>query len=128
MPGQRLTVMRWRLAGVLAVAALAVAGCSTLPTGPTGTVTGTYIRVGGPPGTPNVPLPGTISFRANDGSTVSFNSGSDGQFSGRLPAGTYTVSAESSQINDGKSACSRPLTTHVPTGKTVTITLICDIP
>ena len=31
--------------------------------GPTGTVTGTYIRVGGPSGTANLPLPGTISFR-----------------------------------------------------------------
>jgi hypothetical protein len=118
--------MGWRTA-VLAGAVLAVAGCSTAG-GPTGTVTGTYIRVGGPPGTANVPLPGTISFRAGDGLTISVSSGSTGTFSGQLPPGTYAVSATSSLINDGKSACSRPLTTQVQAGETVTLTIICDIP
>lgn len=46
------------------------------------------------------------------------------------PAGrlTYAVSATSSLINDGKSACSRPLTAQVQAGQTVTLTIICDIP
>ena len=121
--------MRWR-AGVLAGAALVVAGCSngtTGPTGPTGTVVGTYIRVGGPGGTPNVPLPGTISFRGRSGSTINLSSDSTGKFTGQLPTGTYAVTAESSMINSGQSPCSRPLTTLVQTGKTVTITIICDI-
>ena len=120
--------MRWRVAGVLAVAALAAAGCSSGPTGPTGAVAGTYIRMGGPANTPNVPLPGTISFRGQDGSTISLSSDSSGKFNGQLPVGTYVVTAASSLINDGKSACSRPLTTHVHAGHTVTLSLICDIP
>lgn len=117
--------MRWQavfLAGVV----LAAAGCSH-PAGPTGTVTGTYIRVGGPPGTPNVPLPGTISFRGGGGSTISVNSDGTGGFTGQLPPGSYAVTAESSLINDGQSTCSRPLTTRVQAGKTVSLTIICDI-
>ena len=117
--------MRWQ-AVILIGAVLAVAGCSNAA-GPTGTVTGTYIRVGGPPGTPNVPLPGTISFRGGNGSTISVSSDGTGTFTGQLPPGSYAVTAESSLINDGKSACSRPLTTRVQAGKTVSLTIICDI-
>jgi hypothetical protein len=118
--------MRWQ-AIALAGAVLAAAGCSST-TGPTGTVTGTYIRSGGPSGTPNVPLPGTISFRRSSGSTISVNSDSTGRFSGQLPPGTYTVTATSSLIGDGKSPCSQVLTTRVQTGKTVTLNLVCAIP
>jgi hypothetical protein len=118
--------MRWA-AALVAGAALVAAGCSNAPSGPTGTVTGTYIRMGGPAGTPNVPLPGTITFRGQSGSTINLNADSTGKFTGQLPAGTYTVTAKSSQINDGQGPCSRPLTTHVQADKTVTITLICDI-
>ena len=118
--------MRWQ-AGVLACAALVAAGCSAGATGPTGTVTGTYLRVGGPPGTPDMPLPGTISFRAQGSSTISFTSDGTGKFTGQLPPGTYAVTAESSLINEGKASCSRPLTTQVQAGMTVTVTLVCDI-
>src|SRR5579859_5174335 len=122
-------IMRWR-AGVLTGAVLVAAGCSAGAgtTGATGTVTGTYIRAGGPSGTPNVPLPGTISFRSQSGSTVSFSSDGSGKFTGQLPPGSYTVTAESSLINDGTAPCSSPLTTRVQAGKTVTITLVCAIP
>jgi hypothetical protein len=117
--------MRWRTVVFLGVV-LAVAGCAT--TGPTGTVTGTYIRSGGPPGTPNVPLPGTISFRGGSGSVITVNSDSTGRFTGQLPPGTYTVTAASGQIGDGKSPCSQVLTARVQAGKTVTLTLVCAIP
>ena len=118
--------MKWQ-AVALAGAVLAAAGCSST-TGPTGTVTGTYIRSGGPSGTPNVPLPGTVSFRSSSGSTISLNSDSTGRFSGQLPPGTYTVTATSGQINDGTSPCSQVLTTRVQAGKTVTLSLVCAIP
>ena len=77
--------MRWR-AAVLAGAALVAAGCSNGAgaTGPTGTVTGSYIRAGGPSGAPNVGLPGTISFRAGNGSLINFAADSAGKFSGQL--------------------------------------------
>lgn len=125
--------MRW-LAGVLAGAALLTAGCSSGPssigassTASTGTVAGTYIRVGGPSGAPDVPLPGMISFRERSGPTISINADSTGKFTVQLPSGTYAVTAESSLINDGKASCSRPLTTRVQPDQTVTITLVCDI-
>jgi hypothetical protein len=117
--------MKWQTVA-LAVAVLTAAGCSTA-SGPTGTVTGTYIRVGGPAGTPNVPLPGTISFRVGNGSVITVSSSSTGTFTAQLPPGTYGVTATSSLINDGKSTCSRPLTTRVQAGKTVSLTIICDI-
>jgi hypothetical protein len=117
--------MRWQ-AVALAGAVLAAAGCSST-TGPTGTVTGTYIRVGGPAGTANVPLPGTITFLAGSGPVISVSSDSTGTFTGHLPPGTYAVTATSSLINGGKYTCSRPLTTRVQAGKTVTLTIICDI-
>ena len=98
--------MRWQ-AVALAGAVLAVAGCSST-TGPTGTVAGTYIRVG-------------------NGSVITVSSSSTGTFTAQLPPGTYGVTATSSLINDGKSTCSRPLTTRVQAGKTVSLTIICDI-
>jgi hypothetical protein len=118
--------MRW-LAGVFTVVMLAAAGCST-GSDPAGTVTGTYIRSGGPSGAPNVPLPGTISFKAPGGSVITVNSDSTGRFTGQLPPGTYSVTAASSLINDGKSLCSQVLTTRVQAGETVTLSLVCAIP
>ena len=117
--------MRWQVVA-LAGAVLAAAGCSST-SGPTGTVTGTYIRVGGPSGTANLPLAGTISFRSGSGATINVNSDSTGRFTGRLPSGSYTVTATSSLINDAASTCSRPATARVQAGKTVTLTLFCDI-
>jgi hypothetical protein len=117
--------MRWRTV-VLAGAVLAAAGCSSV-SGPTGTVTGTYIRAGGPVGAPNMPLPGTISFRGSDGSVISVTSDSTGKFTGQLPPGTYTVTATSSLIGDGKSPCAQSLTARVQAGRTVTLNLVCDI-
>ena len=111
----------------LAAAALAAAGCSS-PAGPTGTVTGTYIQSGGPSGAPNVPLAGTIIFRSGSGSVSTIESDSTGRFSGQLPPGTYTVTAATSHVNDGKSACSQVLTTRVQAGKTVALSLVCAIP
>jgi hypothetical protein len=120
--------MRWR-ACVLTGAALVAAGCSSgaSSTGPMGTVTGIYIRVGGPGGTPNLPLSGTISFRSQGGQTTNLNAGSTGKFTGQLPAGTYAVTAASGMVDNGTSTCSRPMTARVPAGKTVTLTIICDI-
>ena len=118
--------MRWQ-AVVLAGAVLAAAGCSST-SGPTGTVTGTYIRAGGPQGTPNVPLPGTITFRGSDGSVINVNSDSTGKFTVQLPPGRYAVTATSSLIGDGKSPCSQSLNTQVQAGRTVTLGVVCAIP
>lgn len=113
--------MRW-LAVVLAGAALVAAGCSN-GAETTGTVTGIYLREGGAAGSPK-PLSGTISFQGPGGQEIMLNSAGTGKFTGQLPTGTYTVSAESDSIG---AACSRPLTTQVHADTTVTITVICDI-
>jgi hypothetical protein len=118
--------MRWRTVVFVGIG-IAAAGCSS-STGPTGTVTGTYIRSGGPSGTPNMPLLGTISFRSGSGSVITVNSDSTGRFTGQMPPGTYSVTATSSLINDGNSPCSQVLTTKVLAGKTVTLSLVCAVP
>jgi len=118
--------MRWRAIS-LAVAVTAVAACSSA-TGPTGTVTGTYILSGGPSGAPNVPLAGTIIFRSASGSVISIESDSAGRFTGQLPPGTYSVTATTSHVNDGTSPCSQVLTARVQAGKTVTLSLVCAVP
>jgi len=74
-----------------------------------------------------MPLPGTISFRGQGSSTINVSSDGTGKFVGQLPPGIYAVTAESNLINEGKAPCSRPLTARVQAGKTVTITLVCDI-
>jgi hypothetical protein len=58
---------------------------------------------------------------------ISVSSDGTGKFTGPLPPGSYTVTATSSLINGGKYTCSRPLTTRVQAGQTVSLTIICDI-
>ena len=118
--------MKWRAIS-LGAAVLAAAGCSG-STGPTGTVTGTYILSGGPLGAPNVPLAGTISFRSGSGSVITVESDRTGRFTGQLPPGTYSVTAATGRVNDGNSPCSQVLTTRVQADKTVTLSLVCAVP
>ena len=118
--------MKW-WAISLAAAVLAAAGCSS-SAGSTGTVTGTYILSGGPAGSPNMPLAGTISFRSGSGSVITIESDSTGRFTGQLPPGTYSVTATTGHVNDGESPCSQVLTTRVQAGKTVTLSLVCAVP
>ncbi len=119
--------MRWQAGIPLAGAVLAAAACSATP-GPTGTVTGTYILSGGPAGSPNMPLAGTISFRSGSGSVITIQSDSTGRFTGQLPPGTYSVTASTGHVNDGDTPCSQVLTTRVQAGKTATLSLVCAVP
>ena len=59
---------------------------------------------------------------------ISVSSDSAGRFTGQLPPGTYAVTATSSLINDGKSTCSRSLTTRVQAARTVALTSSRTIP
>ena len=60
--------------------------------------------------------------------TVSLSLAADGSFSVKVPPGSYTLTARSSQINGGKDLCARPRTVHAGLGDFVQVNLICDIP
>ncbi|HEX9039727.1 MAG TPA: hypothetical protein VF838_01745 [Trebonia sp.] len=139
---------------VLGIAALVLAGCGTAATG-TGpgsvatsqpskaggwAVRGTFKMEGGPErpgaaGAPVRPLPGTVTFRAASGRTTDLRAGPAGQFSGYLPAGTYTVTARTELIMqqnpDGSVSdppCTGPVTVVVRPGQATSVALVCFVP
>ena len=82
---------------VVAVVALgAGVGALANPPGPTGTVEGVLVRVGGPARVPVLGVPGTIRLRelASETTYLVF-ADSEGRFSVTVPPGTYRASAES---------------------------------
>jgi hypothetical protein len=130
--------MNWRY-GALVVGAVLVAGCGgavQAAQGPeTGTVQGTFERVGGPISvtngkaqTPVVPLSGTITFTGAGGQKFSVSVGSSGTFRAQLAAGSYAVSGVSGQISEGGLACSAPVNARVRAGETARILVVCPVP
>ena len=121
---------------------LAVAGCGgdnepkiTGPTAPpsslpaaVGTVQGRLLLAGGPaPGSP-VPMPGKLTIKGA-GSTLHAEIGKDGRFAIQLVPGRYRITATSPNLNDGTMVCgTRPTTTTLTAGKTVTADVVCSVP
>ena len=161
------------LIGVFAV--LAIAGCSaqqtaghqaaghqtsgqhTSPAGtvseqpPIGTVSGKFLREGGPLGPggsepANVPLSGTVTFSAGRHQVLSVRVGASGLFTVTLPPGRYAVSGRSpsvAEVSNGATIgadgtvsggtqtdppCSAPLTATVSAQHITKITLVCPVP
>jgi hypothetical protein len=65
-------------------------------------VTGTLWRMGGPRGTPTVPLPGQVTARNAAGEEFAAVTASDGRFQLLLPPGTYQVTGTSPQVSSGR--------------------------
>jgi len=130
---------------LLAVSLLAgtlLAGCGTAAAQQkpaTGHVAGKLVMEGGPLGPGGQqprerPLPGTVTFTAAGHRAVSVKVGAAGTFSVPLPPGRYQVSGRSPdviEVDGGTSRelpCSRPASTTVTAGHTVTITVACIVP
>jgi hypothetical protein len=107
----------------------------------TGSVLGMFEMKGGPVkpgakgGTPAQPLSGVIMFRDKKGHTTDVTAGQNGHFAGKLPAGTYTVTARSPQIRQqnpngtySDPPCAGPVTAVMRTGHTTDLTLVCYVP
>jgi hypothetical protein len=105
---------------------LAAAGCSNVGGQPTGTVTGTFVLVGGASAAPEEPLPGTISFRQQAGTPITLTADRAGQFSGQLPVGTYVVSGTSMRMKNGKFTCPAEAPARVLAGQTAKVTVMCS--
>lgn len=69
-----------------------------------GTLTGTLQAVGGPSGATPRPLGGTVTARTDHGVMI-FSVGASGRFTEQAVVGTYTVTAQSPQYEDGAGLC-----------------------
>jgi hypothetical protein len=109
-------------------------------TAPAGTVTGTFVREGGPLGPggrqpAEVRLPGLIQFIGKNKLTFTVRVGHKGTFELRLPAGTYSVVGRTPRIlevegngRQRETPCSQPLSVTVTNHHTSKITVTCVVP
>jgi hypothetical protein len=124
--------MRRKLGAITTVLAAGtlLAGCAaaTATTAP-GTVTGQFIRVGGPAPGAAVPLPGHVVAVDSTGARITVNVGSNGRFSLSVPAGTYRLIGYSPLIQSGKARCGAEQPVVVTTDRTTPhVAVICSIP
>lgn len=134
--------MKTRQAITSAAAMLLLAGCGATAGqhSPMATVTGRFVREGGPLGTggqqpAEQPLSGTVVFTAGR-HQVTVQVGSSGTFSLRLPPGTYAVSGRSPgivEVSTGTAAtretpCSVPGSVTVTARHNTRITVTCIVP
>ena len=115
----------------VAAACASTSSVSARP-GPTsrssGTIIGFLQAVGGPrPGTPR-PLPGTITIRNRDGTTITASAGSAGTFSVQVPVGSYVLTGHSPLYDSGTSDCAAapPRTITVTAGGTIRMAIDCE--
>lgn len=125
---------------VVGTACGAASGHVVTGTAPTGTVTGTFVREGGPLGPGGRQpaerrLPGLIQFIGTSKHTFKVRVGNKGTFEVRLPTGTYSVVGRTPDILevDGsgigrQTPCSQPLSVRVTNHHTSKITVTCIVP
>jgi hypothetical protein len=91
------------------------------------TVTGRLLAVGGPAGTPNRPLRGTVILHGPGGSIVKAPVGRDGKFQIQIAAGRYRIEGKSPDYLSGTGICRTDArTTTLILGKTVTADVLCQ--
>jgi hypothetical protein len=121
--------MRWISTAVLALSLSVLAACAGGGgQGSHDTVSGTFVRVGGPPPGAPFPLPGKITARSDTGATFTVSTGSSGRFKLSLPPGTYHVTGRSPLIQGGKTVCAAAKELHVTaTASGGSVTVVCSI-
>jgi hypothetical protein len=105
-----------------------------------GTVTGTFMRVGGPAGLGGtqprpVPLTGTVLFTAGHHRMFAVRVGKTGRFTLGMPAGRYVVSGTSPSMGEVLASgatvdppCTLPTSVTVVAGRTVRASVVCVVP
>lgn len=94
-----------------------------------GTVSGQFIRVGGPAPGSAVPLPGHVVAVDPAGTRLTVTVGKNGRFRLSLPAGTYRLAGYSPLIGSGQAECTAAHAVRVRTGMTTRgIPVVCSIP
>jgi hypothetical protein len=105
-----------------------------------GTVTGTFMRVGGPLGLGGtqprpVPLTGTVLFTARHHRMFAVGVGKTGRFTVGLPAGRYVVSGTSPSMGEVLASgatvdppCALPTSVTVVADRMVRVSVVCVVP
>jgi hypothetical protein len=109
-------------------ASVLLASCSSPngPPGPTGTLTGTFQAVGGPPGVGPRALSGQITLSGSSGHITGITVGANGRFSVPVTVGTYTVSGQSPQYGGGTAVCRASGPVVVTKGATSSVEVDCQ--
>jgi hypothetical protein len=90
-----------------------------------GVVLGALEAVGGPgPGTSR-PLRGAITLRDSAGMAFTATAGSDGVFSVRVPAGSYSITGRSPLYDGGNTDCDSSQPVTVTAGATSRVVVVC---
>lgn len=125
---------------VLGTACGTASGRVVTGTAPVGTVTGTFVREGGPLGPGGRQpaerrLPGLIQFIGSNKQAFKVRVGDAGTFDVHLPAGAYSVVGRTPDIlevsDNGagrETPCSQPLEVTVTNHHTSKITVTCVVP
>jgi hypothetical protein len=125
---------------VVATACGSATGQVVTGTAPAGTVTGTFVREGGPMGPggrqpAELRLRGLIQFIGKNKRTFTVRAGDNGTFEARLPTGTYSVVGRTPRIlevdgngHQRERPCSQPLSVTVTNHHTSKITVTCVVP
>jgi hypothetical protein len=130
-----------RLLVIIGLAATLLTACAGVPGpgSPRGTVTGRLMLEGGP-GVPGGrppgqrPIPGTVQFTDRQHRLILAQVGNSGDFSVRLPAGSYAVSGRSPRVIEVSNGarheitCSQTLSVTVTLRHTTRVALTCIVP
>jgi hypothetical protein len=123
--------MRLIVAGlILAVAAISgITGCSG-GSGRHGTVTGTFLMVGGPGPGVSVRLPGRVSVTNAAGQQYVVTVSSSGRFTMDVPPGTYQLAGYSPRVhvNNRDMRCAAAHPVHVRSGRSTHSDVYCSVP
>jgi hypothetical protein len=94
----------------------------------TGEVAGRLVLSGGPAGTAEQTVPGTITMTGADGSKVSTEVDATGAFRVDLAPGVYRLQAHSPRADGGRILCTTdPATTRLAAGVVTQVDIVCPI-
>ena len=99
-------------------------------TSQTGSITGVFEEVGGPPpGSPR-PLSGIVELTSATGKHVFIGTGKDGSIKAHVAVGTYKVTGRSPKIegNIMETVCTSPVPVVVRAGHRTHFTVACNVP
>jgi hypothetical protein len=94
-----------------------------------GTVTGIFQVSGGPAGTPNRPLSGTVTLATTSGHTYRVPVSANGMFTVNVPTGRYKVTGHSPYVHVGTAemTCFADNLVTVNTGTVAHVVVTCQI-
>jgi hypothetical protein len=117
------------------IAAMALGGCTGHAKTAHGTVTGSFVMVGGPadlahPSGIRLPLPKRVIATSTAGQRYTITVGTSGRFTMSLPPGAYQLAGYSPRVHVGNAEmrCVAAHPVHVRTGKWTPSDVYCSVP